>query len=167
MLQQIDPKTLTDNVFSMMADRWFLITAGDRARCNTMTAGWGGLGVLWGEPCATVFIRPQRYTKEFVDSHEKFTLCFFGDGYRKELALCGAKSGRELDKIKECGFTVGYAGEDAPYIEQASLVLVCSKWYVQDMDPAAIPADMRARWYPNEDYHTVYVGRIEQALINK
>ena len=65
MFQNIDPKTLPENVFSLIGDRWMLVTAGTPAHCNTMTASWGGLGVLWNKPMATIYVRPQRYTFQF------------------------------------------------------------------------------------------------------
>lgn len=167
MLTPVDPKSLELNVFTGMGDEWFLITAGDGSACNTMTASWGGLGVLWGEPCATVYIRPQRYTTEFVDGQEYFTLSFFGPEWRQQLALCGAKSGRELDKIKECGFTLEFTPEGAPMFRQARLTLVCRKLYAQPMDPQAMPAWVRDRWYPQQDYHTMYVGQIVRALLDE
>lgn len=163
MLRKIDPKTLKDNVFSLIGDDWMLITAGSRECCNTMTASWGGLGVLWGEPCATVYIRPQRYTKEFVDREEWFTLSVFGPEYRKELALCGSKSGRDTDKVRECGFTVAADETGAPYFEQARLVLVCRRQYAQAMDPQAMPEEVKEKWYPARDYHTMYIGQIVAA----
>ena len=90
-MKKIDVKSLQDNVFSLIGDRWMLITAGTAERCNTMTASWGGLGVLWGAPAATIYLRPQRYTKEFVDREEYFTLAFFGEEQRKALTLCGSQ----------------------------------------------------------------------------
>ena len=127
MFSRIDPKELDQNVFSMIGEQWMLVTAGTAERCNTMTASWGGLGVLWGKPVATVYIRPQRYTLEFVERENCFTLSFFGEEYRKALALCGSKSGRDVDKVKECGFTVAGAACGAPYFEEAGLVLVCKR----------------------------------------
>ena len=114
MFSRIDPKELDQNVFSMIGEQWMLVTAGTAERCNTMTASWGGLGVLWGKPVATVYIRPQRYTLEFVERENCFTLSLFGEEYRKALALCGSKSGRDVDKVKECGFTVAGAACGAP-----------------------------------------------------
>ena len=76
MFGRIDPKELNQNVFSMIGEQWMLVTAGTAERCNTMTASWGGLGVLWGKPVATVYIRPQRYTLEFVEREDCFTLSF-------------------------------------------------------------------------------------------
>ena len=164
MLHSVDPKQLNENVFSLIGDKWMLITAGNGERCNTMTASWGGLGVIWGAPAATCYIRPQRYTKEFVAREENFALTVFGEEWREALSLCGSKSGRDTDKVKECGFTVKTAACGAPYFEEAELVLVCRKRFAQDMDPASIPQDIKEKWYPNQDYHTMYIGEIVEAL---
>ncbi len=163
MLRKIEPKALKENVFSLVGDEWMLITAGCAKRCNTMTASWGGLGVLWGENVATIYVRPQRHTKEFIDREEYFTLSFFDAEYKPQLALCGAKSGREVDKVKQCGFTVACGEGGAPYFQQARLVLVCRKQYAQPMDPAAMPADVKEKWYPQSDFHTMYIGQIVEA----
>ena len=164
MLEQIAVQSLERNVFETIGKQWMLVTAGSRSKCNTMTASWGGLGVIWGAPAATCYIRPQRYTKEFVDREEYFTLAFFGEEWRKALSLCGSKSGRDVDKVKECGFTVKTAACGAPYFEQADLVLVCRKRFAQEMDPANIPQDVKEKWYPNQDYHTMYIGEIVEVL---
>ena len=164
MLKAMDPKKLQENVFSLIGDKWMLITAGTGEKCNTMTASWGGLGVIWGAPAATCYIRPQRYTKEFVDREEYFTLAFFPEEYRKQLSLCGSKSGRDVDKVKECGFTVKTAACGAPYFEEAELVLVCRKRFAQEMDPNNMPQEIREKWYPQQDYHTLYIGEIVEVL---
>ena len=167
MFEKIDPKALDQNVFSLIGDQWMLITAGKQDQCNTMTASWGGLGVLWGKPVATVYIRPQRYTLEFVEREDTFTLCFFGEQYRKALALCGSQSGRDVDKVKECGFTVATA-EGAPYFEEADLVLVCKKAYWQDMDPTHfLDGEIDSKWYPEKDYHRIFIGEIVEVLRKK
>ena len=164
MLRPVKAEELQDNVFSLIGEEWMLITAGTAEKCNTMTASWGGLGVIWGAPAATCYVRPQRYTKEFLDRENYFTLSFFGREHRRELALCGAKSGRDTDKIKACGFTVKTAACGAPYFEEARLVLVCRKRFAQPMDPANIPADIREKWYPERDFHTMYIGQIVEVL---
>ena len=164
MLRNIDPKQIAGNPFAMIGDQWMLITAGTGEACNTMTASWGGLGVLWNAPVATCYVRPQRYTKEFLDREEYFTLTFFGEAYRKALSVCGSKSGRDVDKVKECGFTVKTAECGAPYFEEAELVIVCRKRFAQDFDPANIPGDVKEKQYPNEDYHTMYIGEIVEVL---
>lgn len=165
MFQKIDPKALDKNVFSAIGDQWMLITAGTASSCNTMTASWGGLGMIWGTPAATCYIRPQRYTKEFVDREKYFTLAFFGDEYRRQLQLCGSRSGRDTNKVKECGFTVTAAECGAPYFEEAELVLVCRKRFAQPMDPDLIPQEIKTKWYPKKDYHTMYIGEIVEALV--
>ena len=164
MFLKIDPKSLDLNAFSAIGEKWMLITAGTKEKCNTMTASWGALGVLWGAPMATVYIRPQRYTKQFVDENEYFTLSFFPEQYRQQLSLCGTKSGRGVDKVKECGFTVAEGERGAPYFEQAELVLVCRKRMAVPMDPAAMPEDVKEKWYEG-DYHTMYWGEIVEALV--
>ena len=167
MWKKVDPKQLEQNVFSMIGDQWMLVTAGTAEQCNTMTASWGGLGVLWNKPVATAYIRPQRYTKQFMDKNEYFTLSFFGEEYRPQLALCGRTSGREVDKVKECGFTVMTGEGGAPYFDQAQLVLVCRKGFVQQMDPNNIPNDIKETVYPTQDYHYIYIGEIVEALVKE
>ena len=168
MFQSIEPKALDFNVFSAIGDQWMLITAGTAEKCNTMTASCGGLWVIWGAPAATCYIRPQRYTKEFIDREECFTLSFFDKEYRPALSLCGAKSGRDIDKVKECGFTVRTAACGAPYFEEARLVLVCKKAYWQDMDPTHfLDWEIDGKWYPEKDYHRIFIGEIETVLKKK
>lgn len=164
MFQKVDPKELKFNVFSAIGDQWMLITAGTVEHCNTMTASWGGLGILWGKPMAIAYIRPQRYTKQFVDESEYFTLTFFSENWRKQLALCGTKSGRDMDKVKECGFTVAAAEGGAPYFEEAELVLVCRKQMMMPMAPAAIPNEVKEKHYDG-DYHDIYWGEIVEVLV--
>ena len=165
MMEQADVRTLEDNVFSLIGENWMLITAGTAERCNTMTASWGGLGVLWGKNVATCYVRPQRYTREFLERENYFTLSFFGPEYRRELSLCGSKSGRDVDKVKECNFTVRQTQCGAPYFDQARLVLVCRKLYWQDMDPAHfLDPGIDGKWYPDQDYHRIYIGEIVECL---
>ena len=163
MFKKVDPKSLDLNVFSAIGDRWMLITAGTADNCNTMTASWGGLGILWNLPMAIAYVRPQRYTKQFMDREEYFTLAFFPPEYRQQLALCGTKSGRDLDKVKECGFTVAVGEGNAPYFEEAELVFVCRKRMVMPMDPAAMPEEVKEKHYTG-DYHDMYWGEIVEVL---
>lgn len=164
MFHSIEAKDLSDSLFTSLGQKWMLVTAGTGDQCNTMTAAWGGIGVMWGAPTATCYIRPQRYTREFMDREEYFTLAFFGEEYRKQLSLCGKVSGRDTDKIKECGFTVQTASCGAPYFEQAELVLICKKRFRQPMNPDNMPEDIRGRWYPEKDYHIMYMGEIVEIL---
>lgn len=161
-MQELDPKRLEENVFSLFDDQWTLITAGTPEHCNTMTASWGGLGVLWHKNVATIYVRPQRYTYEFLENSDCFTLSFFDDAWRQQLSYCGTVSGREADKFASCGFHVSAAGE-APYIQEARLVLVCKKRYWDDLDPAHM--DSEALKHYDNDYHRMYIGEIVKVLI--
>lgn len=164
MFQKVDPKSLDLNVFSAIGDQWMLITAGTAECCNTMTASWGSLGILWNKPMAIAYIRPQRHTKKFVDEQDYFTLTFFSKEYREQLVLCGTKSGRDMDKVKACGFTVTLSEEgNAPYFEEAELVIVCRKQMVIPMDPDAMPEEVKEKHYKG-DYHDMYWGEIVEVL---
>ncbi len=165
MFVKMDPRDLEGNVFRRIRDQWMLITAGDQTACNTMTASWGGLGVLWHEPVATAYVRPQRYTKEFMDREKYFSLSFYGEEYREKLSLCGAKSGRDLDKVNACGFTVEYGVGNTPYFAEAELVLICEKLYVDQIRPENfIDTTLAQTHYPKQDWHAVYIGKIVEVL---
>ena len=161
---ETDPHELTGNVFRLIGRDWMLGTAGKERSFNTMTASWGGLGVLWNAPVSMIFVRPSRYTYEFIEREREYSLSFLGPDDRRTLQVCGSKSGRDIDKVKECGFTVAQAECGAPYFEEAELVLVCRKRYVQPMDPDRIPEDVKEKWYPQKDYHTMYIGEIVEVL---
>ncbi len=165
MFTKIDPREIDGNVFQRIGQQWMLITAGNKEACNTMTASWGGMGVLWHEPVVTAYVRPQRYTKEFVDREKTFSLSFYPEEYREALTLCGTKSGRDIDKVKECGFTVEYAEDGTPYFAQAELVLICEKLYVDDLkEEKFLSAAMAEKNYPNRDWHTFYIGKVVEVL---
>ena len=165
MFKSVSPYELNVNPFKAIDKEWMLITAGDENKYNTMTASWGGLGVIWNKPVATCYIRPQRYTNEFVDSNEYFTLSFFGDGnYRDALTLCGRKSGRDIDKAKETGLVPAF-DKQAPYFEQAELVFVCRKLHKQRIAPEGFVDPAIENNYTNGDYHYLYIGEIVDCLV--
>ena len=159
---EIAPEEWEANAFQKIGRDWMLITAGDRRSVNTMTASWGGLGVLWNANVCFAFVRPTRYTYEFMEREDTFSLSFFDRGYRQALQLCGRVSGRDRDKIAEAGLTVCH-DERAPYFAEAETVLVCRKIYVQDLDPAHFLDPTIATHY-TDDYHRVYVGEIVKVL---
>ena len=167
MFQIIKPEELQKNPFTMIGKEWLLITAEKDGNANTMTASWGGVGVLWGKNVATLYIRPQRYTKEFVDANDTFTISFFPEGYKKALSLCGSVSGRDRDKISEAGLTACFV-DGAPAFEEASLVFVCKKMYHGDLFPENFDApENDEKWYPEKDYHTMYIGEILKVLVKE
>ena len=99
-LKQIEANTLTFNPFEKLSKQWALVSAGSLDKFNMMTVSWGAVGVIWGKPSATVYIRHSRYTKEFVDAGDTFVLTFLKDGHRDALNTLGSKSGRDMDKMK-------------------------------------------------------------------
>lgn len=164
-LQSVDVKTLSPEVFRVFGTQNALLTAGDRVKCNTMTIGWCQLGCVWNLPTCTVYVRPERYTYQFMESHDYFTVSVFPADRKKDMAFCGTKSGRDVDKVKECGFTVAGAACGAPYFEEAGLVLVCKKAYWQDMDPTHfLDGELDGKWYPERDYHRIFIGEIVEVL---
>ena len=161
----ISPYELEGNPFQMIDKQWMLITAGNQQKANTMTASWGGLGVLWFKPVSFAFIRPTRYTYEFTEREDAYSLCFFGEEYREALKLCGTISGRDRDKIAEAGLTLRYE-DGVPYFDEAETVMICRKLAVQDIDPAGF-VDPTVENHYNNDYHRVYTGEITKVLRRK
>ena len=156
----IDPMTLDKNWFEGLHSEWALLSAGKPENFNTMVIGWGMFGPMWGIPVCEVVVRPQRYTFEFIEREETYSVAFFGNGYRKELGICGSKSGRDIDKMKETGFTPIFEDGGIGY-EEANLVLVCKKLYTTKFEKEKfLSPELPAKWYPEDDFHHVYYGQI-------
>lgn len=168
MFKEIKPTELTDNAFDLIGAQWLLITAAkEDGSCNTMTASWGGLGVMWGKDVAYIVIRPQRYTKEFVDASSTLSLSVLPKGSMKEYAYLGRVSGRDEDKIAACGLTVAHDGE-TPYFEDSRLVLICEKLFAQPFTADAFTnKELLEQWYPEHDLHTMYICEIKKVLIKE
>ncbi len=163
--KEIKPIEIEGNPFHLIGREWMLITAGAPEHFNTMTVSWGSMGELWFKPVCFCFVRPQRYTYEFMEKSEAFTLSFFDEKYKPQLNLCGSRSGREIDKAAECGFTPLEAENGSVYFGEARLVLECRKLYFQDLDPANFLDDSIMKNYPKNDFHRMYIGEITRALI--
>lgn len=165
--EKINIQDLQINPFTAIGQQWMLITAGDQKKVNTMTASWGGMGVLWGDNVVTVYIRPQRYTKEFVDQQDCFSLSFFDNTYKKELGVLGSVSGRDQDKIQDVGFHVTYL-ENVPTFEEANLVFIVEKVYEDDIKPELFKnKTIDEKWYPDQDYHTMYIAKVKAVYVSK
>lgn len=160
---QVKLAELPVNAVKIINEDWMLITAGNKDKYNTMTASWGALGELWNMEMAFTFIRPQRYTAEFVERENYFSLSFFGGGYKKELGICGSKSGRDIDKAQETGLTPAF-DQKAPYFEEASLVLICRKVALGELGDFRFLDPHIEDHYPSKDYHHIFLGAIETVL---
>ena len=164
----IKPAEYTGNPFTALNDQWMLISAEKDGRVNGMTASWGGMGVIWNMPVAFAFVRITRFTKEFMDSADTFSLTFFEhEKHRAMLNYMGSVSGRDQDKIKNTGLTVLHHGI-TPYYSQAETVFICKKLYQEYMPPENFTLQgMDERFYPKKDYHYMYIGEITDILTRR
>ena len=144
-----------------------LLTTAAAGKVNTMTIGWGTIGIQWGKPIFIAFVRESRYTKELLTRNPEFTVNVpYGELDKSILRICGTRSGRDMDKIKELGLTLE-AGESVsvPGIRELPLTLECKVIYQQDQLPEAICSAAMERYYPNGDFHTAYYGEITGAYV--
>lgn len=164
MFREISARDISDNIIKSIAEEWMLIAAGDESGYNMMTASWGLAGEMWGSDAVMAVVRPQRYTMEFINNSDYFTLSFYGDN--KDIhKVCGSKSGRDVNKAELTGLTPVF-DNGTTYFEQARMVIVCKKQYVQQMSPECFTdAAPDEKWYPNKDYHYMIVGKIERVLV--
>ena len=169
-MKEIAVSELMLNPMTMIAKEWMLVTAGNEKHgYNTMTASWGHLGSIWGHggglPTAVVYLRPQRYTKEFVDREELFTISVFPEQYKKDLGYLGVVSGRDKDKVAATNLTPVFA-DDTTYFAQAKLVLICRKLYRGTLkEEGFVDKSILADHYPNRDLHDMYIGEIVKVLV--
>lgn len=162
--QPLTSDLFSENLFSMIGKDWMLITAANGDKVNTMTASWGGAGVLWGKDVVYIFVRESRYTKEFIDASETFSLSFFGGNKRSELKYLGAVSGRDEDKVKNSRLTVSYH-KDTPYFDEANIVMTCKKLAaVPITKDTFIDPSIETSWYKDGNFHTMYVGEITEIM---
>lgn len=165
-MKQIEINEFSENPFKLIGSDWMLITAKKGDKTNMMTASWGGVGILWNKPVATIYVRPQRYTKEFIDNEEYFSLCVLPEEYRQILNYCGTKSGRDEDKIAETKLTIDES-EKVPIFKESRLVLICKKLYAQDLtEQSFIDKSLVEKNYKAKDFHTMYIAEIEKILTN-
>ena len=167
MFEKLELSELQMNPFDEIGQHWLLISAKKEGVVNTMTASWGQVGHLWGKNVATVYIRPQRYTKEFIDASDKLSLSVLDEEYRKTLSYLGSVSGRDEDKIAKSGLTVAHT-DDIPYFAEANTVITGKKLYAQEYRPECfIDSSLDEKWYPQKDYHTMYILEIEKILVRE
>lgn len=157
-------KKLEFNPFELKT-KWALVTAEANGKTNTMTISWGAFGIMWNKEVVFVVIRPQRYTKEFVDESDTFSISFLNKKYKKELNYLGDVSGRDEDKIAKAGLTITHS-KKTPYFEESELVFIVKKLYAQ---PTAaeffIEKDLIKKWYPESDHHILYIAEIDKIFV--
>ena len=165
--KEIAPENFQESVFKMVGRDWLLVTGTVDGKSNAMTASWGGMGIMWGKPVAFLVIRPQRYTKEFVDKSDRLAISVLGEDKRSLMNYFGTVSGRDEDKIAKAGLTkIEDSGQ--VYFQEARTAMICRKLYVQEMQEGCFAdAASNEKWYPNKDYHFMYIVEIEKLLIKE
>ncbi len=155
---------LNVDVFSQFGKKWALVTAGPLEKYNTMTIAWGGLGTLWSKPVVTVYVKPIRYTWNFLNDNDYFTVSFFSDAYRNDLLILGKKSGRNGDKVAETTLKPVACDHETVSFEQAELTIVCKKIYWQDMKTDTLPESIVDAYYKTEEPHRMFVGEVVRII---
>ena len=155
MFREIKPQEIQDNPFELIGKEWLLVAANKDGKSNAMTASWGAVGEMWGKSVVMIVIRPQRYTKTFLDQTETFSLGIFPETQREMLNYMGTVSGMTESLV-----------DGAPVFEESRMTLVCRKLFAQPMEEAAF-LDQKTvdSWYPDKDFHTLYIAEIEKVLV--
>lgn len=168
-LKAIDMKELKFNPMTLIGKEWMLVSGGNEKSFNTMTAQWGHLGAIWNGdmPTSVIYLRPQRYTRSFVDKENYYTLSFFDEAYKKDLMYLGTHSGRDEDKLAKTSLTPVFSDESV-YFKEAKMVFVCRKVYRGKLhEESFVDQDILKKNYPEHDFHYVYIGEIVKAYVNE
>lgn len=167
-MKKISVSELKDNMFDAIGKEWMLVTAGTPEKFNMMTASWGGTGILWGKPVAFIFIRPERYTYEFIEKGDTLTLSFLGEAHRDIHKICGSQSGRDIDKVAASGLKPYVTENGNIAYEQARLILECKKLYADFIDADNfVDKLLISRWYGegHRGFHKMYILEIQNVLV--
>lgn len=162
-MQTIPVNEFIVQINNLWKNKWFLLTSGDFSKdhYNTMTVAWGYFGIMWNKPMAVVVVRPGRFTFEFINKYNTFTLCAFDKKHKKDLLLLGTKSGRDGDKIAETSLTVIKSSVvAAPSFNESELIIECRKTYHDDFKPENFLDHSIDKNYPLKDYHRMYFGEV-------
>jgi flavin reductase (DIM6/NTAB) family NADH-FMN oxidoreductase RutF len=160
----VDPQSIDESAFRLIGSDNMLLSAGSPDSFNSMTAGWGGFGTLWELPVVFCFVRPPRFTYEFMERSSFFSLCFFDEKHRFFLDFFGSHTGRDTDKVRATGITPVRGEKGTVYFDEARLIFLCEKIYYQDIIPDHFIDGGIHKHYPEKDYHRMYVGKVIQAL---
>ena len=157
----VDPAVI--DAFASLDKRWALLTAGDRNTFNAMVINWGALGFIWNRPIMTILVRPNRYTYEFIEKFDNLTVSFYDKQYKKSLGVFGTKSGRDVDKVKETGFTPVFI-DGVPSFAEAELTIIGKKLFRTVVTPDNFVDSSLDKFYPEKDYHTLYQVEIVRVV---
>ncbi|MDO4648852.1 MAG: flavin reductase family protein [Eubacteriales bacterium] len=147
------------NPFTKFDKEWALVTSGTKEKFNSMTISWGSVGTLWFKSIVTIYIRPDRYTFEFLKENDTFTLSFFGEENREALQIMGSRSGRNVDKVEAAGLTPEFLKDGITY-KEAKQTIICRKLYMQKMNLDAVPEEARRYYETDADMHHMIIGEV-------
>lgn len=169
---KIEASDLPDNVIQLIGKEWMLVTAGNKGSYNTMIASWGGVGYIWERPSTFIFIRDTRYTYQFLQQEESFTLSFFDEKYRNALRIYGTRSGRDTNKIEEAGLTPLETPSGLMSFGEARMIIECKKMFVQELDYANLTEPYKTKVmeesYKNESSkHQMFISEITNIWVKK
>lgn len=162
--KKFERENVKDNIFDYYDNTWFLISAGTSDDFNMMTAGWGGMGIMWAQPVFYVVVRKSRYTLEFMEKYDTFTCSYYDNKYKEALTICGSQSGRDIDKAKEAGLSVvQIPNRDAVTFAEANQTFVCKKILSKELDEQCyIDKEIYKECYSDDDTHILFIGIIEE-----
>lgn len=163
----IQPAEITNNTFQLISKDWMLIAAGNEQSNNCMTASWGGFGFLWNKPVVFIFVRPQRHTYNFLEEENFFTLNFFDETHRETLNFCGKESGKNVNKAEKCGLQIFSTPHNSIAYQQSQLIIECKKMYKEQLSPESFINPSALDFYPNNDFHYMYIAEITNCLAKK
>lgn len=158
--RRIAPDRIPGNIIKMLSEDWMLITAGNDTGFNMMTASWGGLGHLYNKPVSLCFINPARYTYQWMENGDTYTLTFYTEAYRDALDYCGHHSGKDGDKVKATGLTPITTPSGTKAFSEAWLIIECRKLVSQSLIPEALSdSELKTQW-SGKPMHKMYIGEI-------
>lgn len=163
-MKEIALENLSFNPWTKIGKDWFLLTSGDENGFNTMTVGWASMGIMWNKNVISAMVRPNRYTYEFMEKNDFFTVSFYDDRYKKALGFCGSHSGRDCDKAKEAGLTPEFIDGTTTF-KEAKLTFVCRKIYAQNFDLALVADDVKPA-NGSDPMHKLFMGEILKVYEN-
>ena len=163
----MDLKNFNLEPFNILDKEWALLTAGNKDKFNTMTISWGGFGTIWHKPVVTVYVRPNRYTYEFIENSDYFTISFFDEKFKDDLAVLGSKSGRDLNKLALTKITPNFVEKGISF-DESYLTIVCKKIYFQDINLENIIPEEREnislKLFNNQPVHRMYIGEVVEII---
>jgi flavin reductase (DIM6/NTAB) family NADH-FMN oxidoreductase RutF len=160
MREEIGTYDAYGETVEQLAEGGLLLVSGERG--NPMTIGWATVGIIWSRPMFIVLVRPSRYTFGLIEECGEFSVNVPTDDLKREVALCGSKSGRDVDKIKECKFTLEKGKSiSVPYIRECPIHYECRVVHKNNVINADLDQQIVRQSYPSGDFHRVYFGEIQ------